>query len=89
MNIGKDNRHPRYKCDKCGNEIHFIHQKGFVGLNKYYKQRHHDYINKKAFDLCENCEKKLRKWLKEKEIPTPRELLDTFPRWEEVKTNEE
>ena len=37
MNIGKDKRHPRYKCDKCGNEIEFIHQKGFVGINRYCK----------------------------------------------------
>ena len=46
----------------------------------HYKQRKYDYAIKKDFDLCNSCEKKFRKWLKEKEIPT---ICELFPRWEE------
>lgn len=81
-NIGKDSRHPKYICDKCGNEILYIGGKGFVGINRYCKNTHRDQVYKKDFDLCQNCEKKFRKWLKEKEIPTLGELIDSFPRWE-------
>lgn len=83
MNTGKDKRHPRYICDKCGQEIAFVHQKGFVGINRYCKSTHRDINYKKDFDLCKGCEKKFRKWLKEKEIPTLNELLDTFPSYKE------
>lgn len=83
MNVGRNKRHPRYICDKCGNEIYYISQKGFVGINRYCKQEYRDINYKKDFDLCSNCEKKFRSWLKEKEIPTAVELINSFPRWEE------
>jgi hypothetical protein len=57
MNIGKDNRHPKYICDKCRNLIQYIGQKGYIGLNKYYKQIPISDIPKRNFDLCDNCEK--------------------------------
>lgn len=83
MNVGRDKRHPRYVCDKCGNEIYYISQKGFVGINRYCKQGYRDINYKKDFDLCSSCEKKFRRWLKEKEVPTVGELINSFPRWEE------
>ncbi len=83
MNAGKDKRHPRYICDKCGNEISYIAQKGFVGLNKYYKQKTCWDIIRKDFDLCSNCEKKFREWLKEKEIPTTEDVINRFPIYNE------
>jgi ribosomal protein S14 len=82
MNIGKDNRHPKYICDKCGNEIAYIGKKGFVGINRYCKNTYRDQVYKKDFDLCCSCEKKFRKWLSEKEIPRIEDVLDDFPRWE-------
>lgn len=82
MNIGKDKRHPRYKCDKCGGEIYYIPRKGFEGLNKYYKQARHDYTCKKDFDLCESCERDFRSWLNTKEtLPILEERIKKFPRY--------
>ena len=83
MNIGKDNRHPKYICDKCGNVIQYIGQKGFIGLNKYYKQKPIWDIPKRNFDLCDSCEKKFREWLNTREIPTMEEVLSAFPQYEE------
>lgn len=83
MNVGKDNRHPRYICDKCGNEIFYIKQKGFVGINRYCKNTHKDINYKKDFDLCKKCEKKFRQWLKEKELPTAQEIIDKFKIYDE------
>lgn len=82
MNVGKDKRHPRYICDKCKNEIQFVHQKGFVGINRYCKNTHRDQVYKKDFDLCKNCEKKFREWLKKEEIPTFQEMIDRFQLYE-------
>ena len=84
MNIGKDNRHPRYICDKCKNEIWYQPQKGFEGLNKYYKQKPASNPPKKNFDLCDNCEKKFREWLNTREIPTTEEIINTFPKYEKM-----
>ena len=84
MNIGKDNRHPRYICDKCGVVIQYSPQKGFEGLNKYYKQKPASNPPKKNFDLCDVCEIKFREWLKEKKIPTTEEILNRFPVYKEV-----
>lgn len=84
MNLGKDNRHPRYICDKCGQEIPYIGQKGFVGINHYSRATYRDQVYKKSFDLCASCEKKFRKWIKEKEIPTTSEIIDRFPIYEEA-----
>lgn len=83
MNISKNCRHPRYICDKCGNEIYYIGQKGFVGIHQYCKKAHRDINYKKDFDLCNSCEKKFREWLKTKEILGIGELINSFPRWEE------
>ena len=83
MNVGKNKRHPKYICDKCGEEIPFVHQKGFVGINRYCKSTHRDINYKKDFDLCKNCEKKFRQWLKEKEVQTVKEILKIFPKYKE------
>lgn len=82
MNVGKDKRHPCYVCDKCGNTIAFVHQKGFVGINRYCKNTHRDINYKKDFDLCANCERKFREWLNEKEIETVEEVIAKFPIYE-------
>lgn len=82
MNIGTT-RHPRYICDKCDQEIYYIGGKGFVGINRYCKSTHRDINYKKDFDLCAGCEKKFRRWLKEKEIPTTNEIIDRFPIFKE------
>lgn len=83
MNVGKDNRHPKYICDKCGTTIHYQPHKGFKGLNKYYKQKPCSNPIKKNFDLCDNCEKKFREWLNTKEIPTIKEIINNFPVYKE------
>lgn len=85
MNIGKDNRHPRYICDKCKKEISFIGQKGFVGIMHYCSKGQRDGNYKHDFDLCKSCEKKFREWLKEKPIPTKEDLIDKFPIWKKDK----
>lgn len=82
MNIGKDKRHPRYVCDKCGQAIPYEYQKG-IQVNKYYKQHNKSYVNYKDFDLCNNCEKKFREWLNTKEVPTFSELINSFQEYEE------
>lgn len=81
MNIGKDNKHPKYICDKCKSIIYYEPQKGFAGLNKYYKQKPASNPLKKNFDLCDNCENKFREWLNTKEMPTTTEVLNSFPRY--------
>ena len=80
MNIGKDNRHPKYICDKCKTEIYYRPQKGFKGLHKYYKQKPLSEMPKRSFDLCDKCEKKFREWLSTKEIELE---INQFPIWEE------
>ena len=82
MNIGKDNKHPKYICDKCKSIIYYEPQKGFAGLNKYYKQLP-SCPAKRDFDLCGSCEKKFREWLNTKEIPTTAEIINTFQKYEE------
>ena len=81
MNIGKCKSRPKYICDKCGNEIPFIGQKGFIGIMHYCSKGQRDGNYKHDFDLCESCEKKFRNWLKEKPIPTFNDLIDKFPIW--------
>ena len=46
MNIGKCKNRPKYVCDKCGQVIPYVYQKGF-STNKYYKQKKYDYVIKK------------------------------------------
>ena len=81
MNIGKDNKHPKYVCDKCKNIIYYEPKKGYVGLNKYYKQKPALDYPKKSFDLCDTCERKFREWLNIKEIFKANELFVNFPRY--------
>ena len=82
MNIGKCKNRPKYICDKCGQTIPYIYQKGFA-VNKFYIQKKYNYSIKKDFDLCNKCEIKLREWLKEKEVFTTKEIIENFPRWED------
>lgn len=81
MNIGTT-RHPKYICDKCGKKIHYTYKKGFIGLYTYAK-REKNSVFKKEFDLCSNCENKLNEWIRQKEVPTFKEILNTFPKYEE------
>lgn len=82
MNIGKCKSRPKYICDKCGQVIPYVYQKRFE-INKYYKHRKYDYAIKKEFDLCKNCEKEFREWLKKKPIIRTENIIDRFPIWEE------
>jgi len=82
MNLGSDRWHSKYICDKCGEKIRYIGQKGFVGINHYYKSVRGYSTPHKDFDLCSTCEKKLREWLKDKEIEQ-RSIASVFPIWEE------
>ena len=45
---------------------------------KYYSYDPKTYAPKKDFDLCANCEKKFRKWLKEKDISIYESAIDRF-----------
>lgn len=89
MHLGKGRWHSKYICDKCGQEIPYIGQKGFVGINHYSRATYRDQVYKKSFDLCASCEKKFRKWLKTKDTPTPEEMISKFPIYEEEKSNEQ
>ena len=82
MNIGKGRWNSKYICDKCKQEIPYIGQKGFVGINHYSKSTQRETL-KKTFDLCASCEKELREWLKEKPIMTTERIINTFPIWED------
>ena len=82
MRIGKSRNPSCYKCDKCGKIIRFQHNEGFKGIQKYYKS--YVRVPYKDFDLCDNCEKKFREWLSTREIPEMKDILDTFPKYEEV-----
>lgn len=64
MNISKYKNQPIYKCDKCGKIINFGYRKGRA-IIKYYKVDKSTNYPIKAFDLCEDCNKELQKWLKE------------------------
>ena len=67
MNIGKDCRHSKYICDKCGKEIPYVYRKG-IDVFKYSRTAGKNTNQRKAFDLCRKCEKKLKEWLETKEI---------------------
>lgn len=83
MNVGDNRWHSKYICDKCKNVIPYITKKGFRD-NLY-----HHYVSTsnrtahKDFDLCGNCEKKLKEWINAKEIPTTQEIINTFQKYEE------
>ena len=82
MNIGKGRWHSKYICDKCKQEIPYVGQKGFVGINHYYKSTQRT-TPKRDFDLCASCEKKFRKWLNTKEVPTFSDMISRFPIYKE------
>lgn len=82
MNISKNTHRPVYICDKCSKKIEFEYRKGRK-VNKYYKYNSKTYTAKKDFDLCSECEKEFRKWLKEKPIIRAENIIDKFPVWEE------
>ena len=73
-----------YSCRNCVMKLPYIGQKGFVGIVHYSRATYRDQVYKKSFDLCASCEKKFRRWLKEKEIPTTSEIIDRFPIYEEA-----
>lgn len=52
MNIGKGRWHSKYICDKCGNEIQFIGQKGFVGIMHYCSKGQRDGTIQYGYGLC-------------------------------------
>lgn len=79
MNIG-DNAKPKYICDKCKTEIPYTYRKGFE-VHKYAKWTNSCYT--KHFDLCKNCENKLREWLNTKKIPTINDLINKFEIYKE------
>lgn len=81
MNLGSNRWKANYICDKCGEKIIYVAQKGFVGINHYYKSTRGKSVPYKDFDLCDNCEKKFREWLNAREIPTTAEILSTFPQY--------
>lgn len=72
MNVG-NNARPRYICNKCKSEI--ISKE----VHKYSKWQNS--CNVKDFDLCSSCERKLREWLNTREIPTTKEIINTFPQY--------
>lgn len=59
MKLGDNRWHWKYICDKCGKETQYIGQKGFVGINHYYKSTQRT-TPKRDFDLCAKCEKLLK-----------------------------
>lgn len=77
MNLGSNRWKANYICDKCGRKIQYIAQKGFVGINHYYKSTRGKSVPSKDFDLCEICEKEFRQWLKEK--PVTIDIIGLFP----------
>ena len=82
MNTGDNRWHRKYTCDKCGQRIYYQAQKG-IPVIKYYSQDRASNPIKKDFDLCYSCEKKFREWLKTKEIPTSKEMIDRFEIYKE------
>ena len=81
MNISKNTHKPIYICDKCNKRINYTYKQGRK-VYKYYSYDSKTYAPKKDFDLCESCEKKFRKWLKEKENPTFENIIDKFQIYE-------
>ena len=72
MNIGNKAK-PKYICDKCKKSI------------KYYPKKYgifRDYAYHKAFDLCNSCNRELKKWLKEKPISKRRSITDIIRKFE-------
>lgn len=82
MNLGDNRWHRKYYCDKCGEYIPYIAQKG-IPVNKYYKTVRRAGTVAKDFDLCGSCEKELRKWLKLKPLPDIKRTISRFPVYEE------
>ena len=83
MNIGSNRWHNKYICDKCGDVIPYIGQKGYRDNLYHHYVSTSNHTAHKDFDLCASCEKKLRIWLNTREILTAKEIIDKFPIWEE------
>ena len=84
MNIG-NNVKPKYICDKCKKPIRYVARKGLVGRYNYGIFR--DYAYHKAFDLCNSCNRELKKWLKEKPIPkklSAKDIINKFQEYKEI-----
>lgn len=82
MNISKNTHKPIYICDKCNQRIDYTYRQGRK-IYKYYSYDPKTYAPKKDFDLCTDCEKKFRKWLKEKDISIYESAIDGFPIYNE------
>ena len=82
MNISKNTHKPIYVCDKCKKRINYEYRYG-QKVYKYYSYNPKTYMPKKDFDLCASCEKKFRKWLKEKDISIYESAIDRFPIYNE------
>lgn len=62
MNLG-NNKQPIYICDKCERMIN-----NRKDVCKHYTYDSKTYAVKRDFELCKNCEKELREWLKGRHI---------------------
>ena len=82
MNLGDNRWHSKYICDKCKNVIPYITKKGYRDNLYHHYVSTVNHINHKDFDLCRNCEKKLREWLDTKDLPTQKDLISRFEIWE-------
>lgn len=82
MNISKNTHNPIYICDKCNKKIEYGYRQG-IKVYKYYSYDPKTYGPKKDFDLCASCEKKFRKWLKEKNTSIYESAIDRFPIYNE------
>ena len=83
MNLGDNRWHRKYYCDKCGEYIPYIAQKG-IPVHKYYKAVPKSGVNEKSFDLCTSCENEFREWLKDKPLPNIKRTINKFPIYKEM-----
>ena len=75
MNI-RSNANPKYICDKCRKSIkHYPKKYGIFRDSAYHKD----------FDLCNSCNRELKKWLKEKPIPKKLSVADIINQFQEYK----
>ncbi len=65
-------RHPKYFCDKCGVEI--AKERKYT----YYKYNSRACAATKDFELCPSCNNELKNWLKNKDISTTQQLINSF-----------
>lgn len=72
MKLGDNRWHWKYMCDKCGKEIQYIGQKGFVGINHYYKSTQRT-TPKRDFDYVE--------WLKDNGKDDIKKMIELISNW--------